>query len=194
MVNIFQGWIFFRGEYFSGGDIFQWWIFSASGHELNGHRHGGHRGECFTGVTTFQRFMFIAQIFPSELCTVECCLVLVVDGFPNYKIMGDNAFLSFSTGALVPSMTWPKLPCLAFYLRLFSTLFPNPHDRSHLKQFNTIAWIFSNSPPRIFWLFFRQSVIAEKWQWGTGGGQRLSIVTLNMCPHTCLSSAVKTPR
>ena len=145
-------------------------------------------------IKFFQRFMFIAQIFPSELRTVECCLVLVVDGFPNYKIMGDNAFLSFSTGALVPSMTWPKLPCLAFYLRLFSTLFPNPHDRSHLKQFNTIAWIFSNSPPRIFWLFFRQSVIAEKWQWGTGGGQRLSIVTLNMCPHTCLSSAVKTPR
>ena len=40
-----------------------------------GHRHGGHRGECFSGVTIFQRFMFIAQIFPSEFRTVERCLV-----------------------------------------------------------------------------------------------------------------------
>ena len=35
-----------------------------------------YRGECFTGMTIFERFMFIAQIFPSEFRTVERCLVL----------------------------------------------------------------------------------------------------------------------
>ena len=67
-VNFFQRWIFFWGEYFSGVNIFQWWIFWYCEHELGGHRHGlhghgGHRGECFTGVIIVQRFMFIAQFF-----------------------------------------------------------------------------------------------------------------------------------
>ena len=38
-VNIFQGWIFFREEYFSGVDIFQVWI--------------SFRGEYFSGVNIF---------------------------------------------------------------------------------------------------------------------------------------------
>ena len=42
----------------------------------SGHGHGGHRGECYTGVTIFQRFMLTAHFFSSESRTVERCLVL----------------------------------------------------------------------------------------------------------------------
>ena len=47
-----------------------WWIWTLNiehgGHEHGGHRHGGHghgghRGQCFTGVTIFQKFMFTTQ-------------------------------------------------------------------------------------------------------------------------------------
>ena len=84
-VNIFQGWLFFRGEYFSGATSFQgrifsrviifngWTFFSCEYFEIvdmnlvdTDVRHSGHsgyRGESFTGVTIFQRFMFIAQFF-----------------------------------------------------------------------------------------------------------------------------------
>ena len=43
-VNIFQGWIFFRGEYFSGMNIFQGCIFS--------------RGEYFSEVNIFKGIIF----------------------------------------------------------------------------------------------------------------------------------------
>ena len=86
-VNIFQGCIFFSGEYFSGVNIFQGrLVFRGEYFELvdmnlvdtdvrhSGHGHGGHRGECFTGMTIFQRLMFIIQFFSSEFCIVERCL------------------------------------------------------------------------------------------------------------------------
>ena len=38
------------------------------------HGHGGHRGECFTGVTIFQRFMSTAQ-FCAVLFVVHHILV-----------------------------------------------------------------------------------------------------------------------
>ena len=87
-MNIFQGCIFFSGEYFSGVNIFKGrLVFRGEYFELvdmnlvdtdvrhSGHGHGGHRGECFTGVTIFQRFICTIQIFPSDFRTVERCLV-----------------------------------------------------------------------------------------------------------------------
>ena len=44
ILNIFQGWIFFRGEYFSGVNIFQEWIFF--------------RGDYFSGLNIFQGWIF----------------------------------------------------------------------------------------------------------------------------------------
>ena len=34
-------------------------------HRHGGHGHGGHRGQCFTGVTIFQRFMLL---FTTQIC------------------------------------------------------------------------------------------------------------------------------
>ena len=49
-MDIFQGWIFFRGEYFSGVNIFQGWLFF--------------RGEYFSGVNIFQvRLVFKEEYF-----------------------------------------------------------------------------------------------------------------------------------
>ena len=48
-MNIFKGWIFLKGEYFSGVNIFQRWIFF--------------RSESFSGVNIFQGWIYLGWIF-----------------------------------------------------------------------------------------------------------------------------------
>ena len=49
--------MFFSGEYFEMEDL----NLVNTDVRHGEHRHGGHKGEYFTGVTIFQRFMFITE-------------------------------------------------------------------------------------------------------------------------------------
>ena len=75
-LNIFQGWIFFRGEYFSGVNIFQWWIFF--------------RDEYFPGENIFQRWIFIRGEYFSGLNI--CQWKIFVRGNGRIFFQGVNIF------------------------------------------------------------------------------------------------------